>query len=410
MRVIGFVEGACKSKGGFGLVGVQIILSGIARRGHEIALVLAGDATPGRERFMARSLEAALARPEGDGRFGIARFRARESWAFAPAILWRANRYVREADFVTLHSAYSFPVLAGYLLARLHGVPYGLWPHGVLLRIQRRFGARKKWLYDRLFTRRILNNASVIVYSSRKEQSESADLHPNVPSVIIPDGMDLEDFSKLPPRGRFRARYLNGFDGPLVVFLARLNGKKGIELLIRSMRLVVSRHPGTRLAIIGGPDPPSYIERVYGWLEECGMTSATVVTGNVSAEGKLEALADADVFMLPSEGENFGYSVFEAMACGVPVVVSDVLDYGAAIAAAGAGFAEPRDPERFAEAALRLIRDPALRAGVGEQGKRFVQSYSSTQTGIDLERTFESIIHRRPLPLDLTRTVGAPAE
>ena len=78
--------------------------------------------------------------------------------------------------------------------------------------------------------------------------------------------------------------------------------------------------------------------------------------GLIVGEEKLHAFADADVFVLPSEAENFGFAVFEAMASRVPVVVSETLDY-AAEWASGAGFAVRRDPDAFADAIVRLLGD-----------------------------------------------------
>lgn len=407
MTIIGFMEGANLARGGLGLVGVPTILGSVAARGHQIALVTCGGCTPGRERFLANSLEGALARKEGAGTFGVVTFKASRAWAFAPAALWKANRYVRQADFVSLHSLYSFPVLVGYLLARLHGVPYGLWPHGVLATVQRRVSARKKFLYDTLLAKSILNNAAVLFFSAAGERKESLRLQLRAPSVIIPDGIDLTEFSNLPAAGRFRERYLAGHTGPLVVSIGRLNAKKGLDLLIEAMSRVINRHPSARLAIIGPPDPVNFRERVVSWLKKFNMESGTVVTGAIEPREKLEALADADVFVSSSEAENFGFSVFEAMASRRPVVVSDTLDYAAEIERAGAGFAAPRDPESFAAAIVKLLDDQALRAEKGFQGERLAESYSWVHTGLKVERTINSVLDRCPLPSDLTDPVPA---
>src|SRR5437879_2867717 len=112
MLIIGFMEGANPVKGGFGLVGVSTILSSVAARGHDVALIACGGITPGREGFVASSVDEALSKRQGTGRFGVVKFKAARLWAFSPALLWRLNRYVRRADFVSLHSLYSFPVFA----------------------------------------------------------------------------------------------------------------------------------------------------------------------------------------------------------------------------------------------------------------------------------------------------------
>src|ERR1700737_3386958 len=101
MLIIGFAEGTNPAKGGLGLVGVSTILGGLAARGHQVAVVTCGGCTPGRERFLAASVDEALAKKEGAGSFGVVTFKAARVWAFAPAVLWGVNRHVRKADFVS---------------------------------------------------------------------------------------------------------------------------------------------------------------------------------------------------------------------------------------------------------------------------------------------------------------------
>lgn len=404
MRIVGFAEGV---RGDYaGLVGVPTILSSTAARGHSVVLLMAGEPIPGRENFVVPDSDAALARKEGLGTFGIVTGKARTRWGCSPSMLWRFSGLVREADFVTLHSLYSFPVLAGYLLARWHRKPYGIWPHGVLAPIQRKIGVRKKYVYNQLLADRILRNASVLFYSAEGEREEAGSLGLHTPSVIVPDGFNPDEFATLPERGRFRKRFLNGHAGPLVLFLARLHAKKGLDLLIRAMRSVIAERPDARLAIVGPPDPVSFHKQVLRWVEENGIELQTVVPGVAGPEMRLEAFADADVYVLPSYAENFGFSVFEAMACGVPVVVSDTLNYAAEIAQSGAGLAVPRTPEQFSAAILNLLDWSDLRSQMGSCGRLLARKYSPEETGAKVETTVESILRRRPFPAELA-PIGA---
>ena len=135
------------------------------------------------------------------------------------ADILRVRKSVRDADFVSLHSLYSFPALAGYLLARIYWQADCLWPHGVLAPFQRRVSAARKWIYDRIIARRILNDASVLFYSSRGEREEVAPLGLTVAfSWSVPHGIYVSEFLVPTPKGRFRARYLSGHKGPLIVF------------------------------------------------------------------------------------------------------------------------------------------------------------------------------------------------
>jgi glycosyltransferase involved in cell wall biosynthesis len=317
-------------------------------------------------------------------------------------ILWRLKNAVRDADAVTLHSMYSFPVLAGYMLARFYGKPFGIWPHGVFAPFQRQISSFKKWLYDHLIGRRILSKASVIFYSAAGERDETSPLRLAAPSVIVPHGMDWKEFLHLPPKGIFRKRYFPGFDGELVVFLARLNAKKGLDILIKAMSKVIAAKPNTRLAIIGPPDPASFGHKVEQWVNDEGIGASVVITGAIVNEAKREALADADVFVLASQAENFGFSVFEAMASRVPVVVSNTLNYAEEIARAGAGISIERTPGDCAEAIVRLLDDSDLRHRMGQAGAVLARSYSWDATGERVERTFDCVFRNIPLPSDLT--------
>jgi glycosyltransferase involved in cell wall biosynthesis len=404
VKIVGFAEGVRGDSPG--IVSIPTILNSTAARGHAVVLLMGGRVNPGKESFVVPDSASALERKEGSGTFGIVCIKARSRWRFCPSILWRFSGLVREADFVTLHSLYSFPVLAGYLLARFHRKPYGIWPHGVLAPFQRQIGVHKKWVYNTLFANRILKNASVIFYSAEGEREEAAPLGFRTPSVIVPDGFNAEEFNVLPARGRFRMRFLNGHTGPMVLFLARLNAKKGLDLLIKAMQRVIATRPDTRLAIVGPPDPASFNKQVLQWIRESGIESQTVLPGVAGPQMRLEAFADADVYVLPSYAENFGFSVFEAMACGVPVVVSETLNYASQLARSGAGIALPRVAEKFSAGIVDLIDRPDIRHEMGVCGRLFARQYSLEETGAKVAETIDSIVQRRPLPADLAPMMG----
>ncbi len=405
MRVVSFVEGARLGSGGVGLVGVPSIARSIAERGHHVVLVVAGDIMPGAERFGQSSPDCIFHSLEGTPAFGIIPFPALGRWAFSPSLFTSMYRYVCHADFVTLHSLYSFPVLAGYAMARLAGKPYGVWPHGVLAPFQRRVSAKKKRAYDLVSARSILNDASVLFYSATGERDEAAPLRLRAPSVIVPHGIDLGEFSQLPARGQFRARYLGGHQGPLVLYLGRLNAKKGLDLLVAAFSRVVAQLPEARLAIVGAGDPPSFESQVDDWLRRWGIAERTVMPGLIAGDQKLSALADADVFVLPSHAENFCFAMFEAMAARVPVVIADSLNLAPEVERWEAGLVLRRDPEAFASGMLELLVNEELRRSMGERGLCMAKSYSWHSTGVRVEKTMKCIMEGMPLPAELTMDV-----
>jgi glycosyltransferase involved in cell wall biosynthesis len=405
MKMVNFVEGALSRKGGLGILGLPISLGGTAARGHQIVVLMSGPPLPGRDQFFARSIQEAIHRAHGKGYFGLVSYPAWDTWAFSPRLVAEFRdvwQLAASADVIALHSLYSFPVFLGYLVARLQHKPYVMWLHGVLAPVQRRISTRRKWIYDRLIARRILKRASVIFFTARGEREEVDGLGITAPSVVVPLGFPVEDFAELPQRGSFRARYLRGHTGPVLLFLARLNAKKGIDLLLEVTARVVALRPDALLAIVGPPDPPAYEEKVRRWIRENHLDTSAIVTGPVGPAQRLEAMADSDVFVFPSEAENFGFAVFEAMACRIPVLVSNTLNYAEEIQQSGAGFSLPRNADAFAGTILRLLDDPQLRREMGEKGVQLASRFSAEEAGGNVERVLNSIVNALPLPADLT--------
>jgi glycosyltransferase involved in cell wall biosynthesis len=405
MNIVSFAEGAHPRKGGLNLLAAPRLLASLADKGHRVVLALGGPPPIGNKGFAVADVSSALSRKQGFGTFGTVPFHAWTSWACAPEML-QLGPVVRDADFVLLHSLYSFPVLAGALLAKVHRKPYGIWFHGLMAPVQRRIGWRKKWLYDKVMASRILARASVLVYTARGERDEAEDLKLTVPSVIIPLGVDTSLFEKLPPRGRFRHRFLDGHNGPLLLFFGRLNAKKGLDVLCEAMAQILAERPDCRLAIVGPSDPPSFERRVRQWVQSSGIEHAVVMTGLADPELRLEAFADADIFVLPSQAENFCHAAFEAMASQLPVVVSDTLNYAREISGHRAGLAVPRNARSFSAATLRLLAEPETQRRMAANGLQLARSYSWEQTGSRLERTIESIVQERTIPADLTDTTS----
>jgi glycosyltransferase involved in cell wall biosynthesis len=156
------------------------------------------------------------------------------------------------------------------------------------------------------------------------------------------------------------------------------------------------------LAIVGSGDPPSFEYEVKGWLHEHSVENRTVMPGLLVGQERLEAFADADVFVFPSEAENFGFAMFEAMASRIPVVVSDTLDYADEVKRYEAGLVVRRDSQEFATAIVKLLGDADLRQRMGRNGLQLAQAYSWETCGEKIERTIQCILQGIPFPADLT--------
>lgn len=298
------------------------------------------------------------------------------SW---PLSCWLA-RHVRDYDLVHIHALFSYAAIPAALWARRSGVPYIVRPLGVLNRWGRQ--NRRPWLKKlsfRFVESHILAGAAAIHYTSEQERLEAAEWGIMHRSVVIPNPIDTAAYSHDRATGRFRAQDLQLTDRTIILFLSRLDAKKGLDLLLPAFAAVRAQYPQVILVLAGNGEA-SFVARLQQEAMRLGINADIIWTGFLTGEEKEAAFADADIFVLPSYSENFGIAAAEAMACGLPVVLSDQVGIHQEVAEAQAGAVVPCRTEELAQALLRLVRDAQLRSQMGENGKSLVNSQFSLET------------------------------
>jgi glycosyltransferase involved in cell wall biosynthesis len=165
----------------------------------------------------------------------------------------------------------------------------------------------------------------------------------------------------------------------VVLFLSRIDPKKGLDLLLRALAAVKAK--GMPLAlVIAGTGEQEFEAALRREARALGVDEDIVWAGFVDGREKLAALADADLFVLPSRSENFAVSVVEAMACGLPVVISDQIGIHREVAAAGAGVIVPCGTDELADALARLSADPQARREHGARAQCLARHRFSMET------------------------------
>jgi glycosyltransferase involved in cell wall biosynthesis len=270
--------------------------------------------------------------------------------------------------------------------------PYFLYTHGVLAPFQRKVSFRKKSLYDWLIANRILNQASTIIFTSTGEMQETLPLNIKAPIAIIPHGIDNIFLRGNEPENSFRFKYLNNHKGPILLYLGRLNAKKGLDILIESFANVLKVIPDARLVIVGGWDPPSYKSKILNIVSNFSLNEKILFTGPLFGEEKYSAFIAADVFVLPSIAENFCTSMFEAMKCGLPVIISENLNLSHEVKEAKAGIVVKRDSDSFAQAIIDFFRGNMVRSELSENGLKFASSYTWEKTGLLLNEMIKNVV------------------
>ncbi|MBI5284568.1 MAG: glycosyltransferase [Chloroflexi bacterium] len=310
--------------------------------------------------------------------------------AFSPELYRALGEEARRYDVVHIHSLFLFPQFAAYRGARGAGVPYVVSPRGALDPYLRQRSRSVKAIAGALWQGRALEGAAALHVTSDEEARLIDDVAPGVPRAVVSNGIRWAEYQDLPPAVEFRERFLNGHDGPVVMYLGRLSHKKGLDVLIRAFAIVRRDVPDARLAI-AGPDDEGLQPALTALAAHEGVGEAVTFTGMLRGRDKLAALAAADVWALPSHSENFGIAVAEALAAGRAVVVSGAVNIAPEIAAAGAGAVSELTPEAFAAEIVALLRDGARRQTLGASGREFARRYDWSVIGPQLAALYEKV-------------------
>ena len=386
MRILHVIANLAPRYGGPAKACVEMARA-VARLGHEVKIYTTNQDGPG-------ELAAPLGRPLLQDGVEIRYYPIQPprfwgtSWPMARALAGG----IREADLVHIHSLYLFHDLIAGHYCRSYGVPYLVRPHGTLDPYLYRRHRWRKYVMEAAFENRNIRLAAALHFTSEEEQRLARPHIGDAPAVVVPLGVDLREFQDLPAPGRFRERFPEIGHKEIILFLGRINFKKGLDLLVQAMARVLRKRRDLHL-VVAGPDDDGWGARVKGWLQQEGIADCATFTGMLLGEEKLAALRDARIFVLPSYSENFGMAVIEAMACGLPVVISDQVNICREVEAAGAGLVTPCEAVQTATAMLELLDNPELAGRVGQNGIKLVrEQFQWTTIAITLEKTYKKII------------------
>jgi glycosyltransferase involved in cell wall biosynthesis len=232
---------------------------------------------------------------------------------------------------------------------------------------------RKKQLYSLLIERRTLNQAAAIHCTSEGEALDVRNYGITSPTVTIPRGVDIPEIQP-DAKAKLRAKYNIPLDAPIILFLSRLHYKKRPELLIEALHQVKSKHPNIYLLLAGSGDS-EYIEQLKQLLHQLDLHHCTRFTGFVTGQDKDLVLQGSDLFVLPSFSENFGIAVVEAMAAGLPVIITPEVQIAPEIEQANAGLIVKGNRESVASAIAQLLASEKQKLGQNAQ-TLVKQSYS----------------------------------
>jgi glycosyltransferase involved in cell wall biosynthesis len=290
-------------------------------------------------------------------------------------------------DVVHAHALFSFAPVAAAFLARRAGVPYILRPLGVLAPygMTRHHPIVKRASFA-LIERGLIEAASAVHFTSSVEQAEAEALGLKCKSVVIPLGVDVDGGSARSIVRRTRSDAFN------LLFLSRIDQKKNLEGVLHALRLVWSKNFNVTLNIAGSGDP-QYIESLQLLARDLAIDNHVNWLGYVEGERKSEALAAASAFVLASYSENFGIAVVEALAAGLPCLVSRGVAISSKIENAGAGTVIGTTSADIARGIENLLRNDSGISVMSEAARALALSAFSIETmGARLDTLYQNIL------------------
>ncbi len=257
-----------------------------------------------------------------------------------PLLTWLAQN-AQHYDIAHIHALFSPLSTAAARTCRRQQLPYLLRPLGTLDPADLQKKRLLKSLYGQFLERPNLQGAAAVHFTTQQEAIVSHRFGAVTKDMVLPLGVELppvpENLEAL--QASLRAEWGLPSDRPLLLFLSRLDPKKGLDLLLAASQRLQAEGKPFHLVLAGGnPQDPAYEAQIRQQVEQSPLKDCTTITGFVRGDRKRALLSLADCFVLPSAYENFGIAVAEAMAAGVPVVISKGVYIWQEIQAAQAGW------------------------------------------------------------------------
>lgn len=320
-----------------------------------------------------------------------------KEFIFSTALTRWLWQNIRDYDIIHTHYLFSYPSTCAGLIARYQGIPYIVSTIGQLTPWALAQSRLKKQIYTSLIERHNLNQAAAIHCTSAGEAEDVRNFGIQTPTITLPLGVNQPaNF----PEAKQKLRHIYNIptQTPIILFLSRLHYKKRPDLLIQALNKLATQNFDFHL-IFAGSGESDYENQLKNLVLSSGLTSRTTFTGFITGKDKELVLQGSDIFVLPTFSENFGIAIVEAMAAGLPVIITPGVQIAPEIAQAKAGLIVEGELDPLSNAIAQLLTSPNLRYQLGENGKQLVNHrYSWNAISQNLACVYAAIIEGKKLP------------
>jgi|WetSurSiteA1Bulk_404760.scaffolds.fasta_scaffold15084_2 glycosyltransferase involved in cell wall biosynthesis len=294
---------------------------------------------------------------------------------YSPSLGKACYRKMHKFDLLHLVSFWCYPGLPAGSAARRHIVPYIMSAHGTLDSYSLKQGRIKKIFYLNLFERQNLKSAAAIHYTTDLERDRSHTYNRlKNPSFVVPNPVPVNEATDLPNKEKAREYFSLPQDAHVISFVGRLNKIKALDILLQAFKKLSLLLKSNCYILIAGPDDGDEA-RLSDIVIKNGLSDKVKFLGFVDAKKRGFVLKASDLFWLASYEENFGHSAVEAMAAGVPVILSEYVGIYREVLQDDAGIIVSHDSENIAKKVVALMTNIERKMRMSENAKKAVQRY-----------------------------------
>lgn len=275
-------------------------------------------------------------------------------------------------DIVHTQMPFVYPTVAAARLALAARRPLFYSQRGVFDPSRLQFRGWKKSLYVRLVERPIMQRATGLVALSPEEIASFKALGVDTPVHLVPNGIDVTKFRRIPD-GRSLDDLGITSSQQVILFLARIHELKGPDIAVDAFIKVAHRHPGAVL-VLAGNDEQGLLPRLMATVRTANLEGRVLTPGLITGARKIDLLARADLFVLPSIGEGLSMATLEALASGTPAILSRECNLPI-VQEQNAGAVVTRTTADFAQAFDRFLSNPRLREESGERAHQLARDH-----------------------------------
>jgi glycosyltransferase involved in cell wall biosynthesis len=281
-------------------------------------------------------------------------------------------------DIAHIHALFSPVSSLAATVARYRGLPYILRPLGTLDPADLQKKRQLKKIYAMLLERPNLKGAAAVHFTAAQEAKVSERFGLALQDLVIPLGVQPHALTTSQANAAkiVRQQFQIPDQRPLVLFMSRVDPKKGLDLLLPALKQLQSAGIDFHFVLSGAnPQDRAYEESVTAKIQASSLAPCSTITGFVTGDLKAQLLQAADLFVLPSYYENFGIAVAEAMMAGKPVVISDQVFIWPDIQGSESGWVTPCEIGPLVTVLQTALQDGAERQRRGQNAAQFAQEH-----------------------------------